>query len=138
MNKLIESILGGYDFFAFLGFLFWALIGAYILVQFNANNRDVISVRTPVSFSWAFWFKDNVRRVVFNGVLIIVAIRFSKDITGREINEFWSLVIGLSSDGLALLLNQFKIIKLSGTAKPDNPAPDIREEMRAIKKEDHL
>lgn len=138
MSKLIESILGGYDFFTFLGFLFWALIGAYIVVQFNANNRDVISVRTPVSFSWGFWFKDNVRRVVFTSVLIITTVRFSKDITGREINEFWSLVIGLSSDGLALLLNQFKIIKLSGTAKPDNPAPDIREEMRAIKKEDHL
>ena len=122
MNTLlsIKSFLGGYSIGEFASLFAWALIGAYILVQFNINSRDPNSVRTPVKFSWKFWIKDNLRRVVFNGVLIIVTLRFSKEITGKELNEFWALVIGLSSDGLAQLLNTFKMVKLSGTVKPPN------------------
>ena len=122
MNILlsIKSFLGGYSIGEFASLFAWALIGAYILVQFNINSRDPNSVRTPVKFSWKFWIKDNLRRVVFNGVLIIVTLRFSKEITGKELNEFWALVIGLSSDGLAQLLNTFKMVNLSGTVKPPN------------------
>ena len=122
MNTLlsIKSFLGGYSIGEFASLFAWALTGAYILVQFNINSRDPNSVRTPVKFSWKFWIKDNLRRVVFNGVLIIVTLRFSKEITGKELNEFWALVIGLSSDGLAQLLNTFKMVKLSGTVKPPN------------------
>lgn len=118
MNTLmsIQQFLGGYTLGHFLSLFAWALIGAYILVQFNINNRDVSSQRTPVQFSWKFWIKDNLRRTIFNAVLILVTLRFSKEITGRELNEFWALVIGLSSDGLAQLVNSFKLMKLSGTA----------------------
>lgn len=114
----VKQLLGGYEFLQFLGFLFWALVGAYILMQIHANTRDVKSARTPVQWSWKTFAKDNVRRIFFNLVLIIVVIRFSKETTGRSINDFWALVIGLSSDGLAMLLQSFNIAKLSGTIKP--------------------
>lgn len=114
--NLLSFLNSGYTLGQFASFFGWALVGAYILVQSGINNRDPNSSRTPTEFSWKFWFRDNARRVAFNGVLILVAIRFSKEITGKDINEFWAFVIGLSSDGLAQLINYFKISKLTGTA----------------------
>lgn len=112
-----DAVLGGYNVGRFLGFVFWAIVGAYITVQFTANRRDPSSTRTPEKFSWRFWFRDNARRVLFVLVCILTTLRFSQDITGRELNEFWSLVIGLSFDLLAVVLNNLRLVKLIGTAK---------------------
>jgi hypothetical protein len=117
MQKLMQALLGGQDVWTFLGYVAWALIGAFIMVQIHANSRDPKSQRTPVKFSWAFWLRDNGRRALFSLVLIMVAIRFSPEIFGKEINHFWALIIGLSSDGLALLINGFKIANLTGYKK---------------------
>ncbi len=120
ITELYFMLLGGFSFWKFVGLFLWALVGAYILVQMHNNTREPLSARTPIKFTWGFWFRDNVRRVVFTGVMIIVVIRFSIEITGRPINEFWALVIGMSSDGLALFLNKFNLVKLIGTVKgPD-------------------
>lgn len=122
MKNFLYHLLGGYEPLAFLQLLIWALVGTYILMQIHANQRDVKSYRTPVQWSWRVFFKDNLRRILFNLVLIVVTIRFSKEITGKEISDFWALVIGLSSDGLALLIQSFNIAKLSGTfSKQDTP-----------------
>lgn len=128
-----QMVLGGYNFGQFLGFTFWALIGAYLLMQFKANKRDVISSRTPVEWSWRFFIFDNLRRITFNLVMILVVIRFSVDITGREINEFWALVIGLSSDGLALLLSHFNLLNLTKTSRTPGNTPDFRREVTETK-----
>lgn len=117
MQTLKSSIFGGIDPWHFLGLTLWALIGAYILIQINNNSRDPSSSRTPVKFTWRVWFMDNLRRVVFNLILILVTIRFSPELTGKEVNEFWALLIGFSSDGIAILLNKFKIMNLIGTYK---------------------
>jgi len=117
MNEFNQSLFGGYTLGQFAGLLFWALIGAYILLQYDAQTRDVQDLKTPTNFSWKFWLNDNWRRIVFNLVLIMTCIRFSKEVTGMDINEFTALVIGLSSDVLAQLLSKFKIVNLKGTAK---------------------
>jgi hypothetical protein len=152
MHEFNQAVLGGYSLGKFAGLFFWALVGAYVLIQIHNNSRNPASSRTPVAFSWSFWFRDNARRVVFNLVLILVAIRFSQDLisllnkagisTGgaTEINEFWAFVIGLSSDLLAQGANKLRLINLIGTAfinakdaekdaeklsKPDDPAAGI-------------
>lgn len=114
-EHLINSIFGGYDGWQFAGFVLWSLVGAFIMINLQSHTRDPKSPRTPNCFSWSFWLLDNGRRVVFNLVLIIAVIRFSKDITGHEINDFWAFAIGLSSDGLAILVNKFKLVNLIGT-----------------------
>jgi hypothetical protein len=90
----------------------------------------VISTRTPVKFSWSFFLRDNVRRIFFNLILIVVAIRFTTELTGKAINEWHSFLIGLSSDGIAWALNHFRLWKLSGTAVQKNPPPDLAAEIR--------
>ena len=124
-----QMVLGGYTVGQFFGFFFWALVGVYLLMQFKANSRDVISPRTPTSWSWRFFITDNVRRIVFNAIMILTTIRFSTDITGRQINEFWALVIGLSSDGLALILAHFRIINLTKASQTPGNTPDFRREV---------
>lgn len=125
MKQLQTSLFGSLDPWFFLGLFCWGIVGAYILIQLNANRRDPQSSRTPVLFSWRVWFKDNFPRVIFNLVLIFVFIRFIPDIKEQfptalgwmRVNEFTALIIGFSSDGLALLLNKFNIVKLVGTYK---------------------
>lgn len=129
MKEFNEAVLGGYNLGHFIGLFFWALIGAYILMQLNANQRNPSSSRTPIAFSWSFWLRDNIGRVVFNLVLILVAIRFSTDLIElinkvgistagvTKINEFWALVIGLSSDLLAQGANKLRLVKLIGSAQ---------------------
>lgn len=112
-----DAVLGGYNIGRFLGFVFWAIIGAYITVQFTANRRDPSSSRTPEKFSWGFWIRDNSRRVAFVMACILTTLRFSQDITGKELNEFWALVIGLSFDLLAIILNNLRLVKLIGLVK---------------------
>lgn len=126
MKEFNDAVLGGYNLGQFAGLLFWALIGAYILIQFNANTRDPKAARTPVKFSWSFWIRDNARRAIFNLVLILTSIRFSQEITGKPINEFWALVIGLSSDLLAQALNKFRLVNLIGTTSKN--VDDIRKD----------
>lgn len=110
-----SSIFGAYTAWQYAGFVLWALVGAFIMVNLQAHSRDPKSLRTPNKFSWQFWIVDNGRRIAFNLVLILVVIRFSKEITNREINDFQALIVGLSSDGLAILINKFKLANLIGT-----------------------
>ena len=124
MKEFNQAVLGGYTIGHFAGLLLWAIVGAYIIIQFNANTRDPKSDRTPVKFSWIFWFRDNVRRVIFNLVLIITALRFGPDMVKKifnqdvvKINEFWALIIGLSSDLLALAFNKLRPVNLIGTSQ---------------------
>lgn len=114
-QKFIESVLGGYDPGAFAGFVFWALVGTFLIVNIHAQRRDPGSNRTPFCFSWKYWLRDNPRRILFNLACILTTIRFSQDITGRSITDFWALVIGLSFDLLAIGLDKLRIIKLIGT-----------------------
>jgi hypothetical protein len=114
-KQVYTSILGGYDLGTFIGFVFWALVGAFILVNIHAQTRDPLSSRTDIKFKWSTWLRDNIRRTAFNLTLILVVVRFSQDLTGRAISDFWAFVIGFSSDGLALLLNKFRIVNLIGT-----------------------
>jgi hypothetical protein len=122
-KTFFESLSGGYDPGQFLGFFAWALIGAFIMICIQTQSRDPKSLRTPVKFSWIFWLRDNVRRVVFNIVLILVCIRFSQEVLGKPISDFGSLIIGLSLDGLAILINKFKLANLIGTSSGSAGTP---------------
>lgn len=116
-QSLINRLCGGYNGTEFLFFVFWAMVGAFIMINIHAQTRDPKAIRTPVCFSWRIWLHDNFRRVIFNLTLILVTIRFSKEVTGKEINDFWAFVIGLSFDAIAILLNKFNLVNLIGTLK---------------------
>jgi hypothetical protein len=98
MNEISTALLGPFTFGHFLALLLLALIGAALSLLLQTTNRDVHSERSPVRFSWRFFICDNSRRFATSILLILVALRFTKDLFGFEITEFWALAIGFVND----------------------------------------
>lgn len=85
----------------FSGLVFFAIIGVFVSLLIQTTKRDVTSTNTPFGFSWSFLFSDNVKRLVLSILLIYLALRFTPDIIGMQVNNFVAFSIGLSFDKLA-------------------------------------
>lgn len=87
----------------FAAFLF-ALIGVWLRALLTTAKRDPLKDRSPVEFSWKFFFNDNVKRFVKSGVttliVIFLSIRFFKELTGTgdELLMLYSLGVGFGID----------------------------------------
>lgn len=85
----------------FAAFIF-ALVGLAIRALVIAQYRDPASPRTPQQWSWAFWRKDNLPRLLNSAALtilvIFVSIRFVNELTGKELSMFYALGLGLFFD----------------------------------------
>lgn len=104
MKQFISTLLGGQTASAFAALLFFALLGAAISMLLHTTKRDPNSTATPIRFSWLFFIEDNWKRAITSLLLIYVALRFTPDIIGVTINEFWAIAIGLCNDKLAELI----------------------------------
>lgn len=54
--------------------------------------------------------KDNWQRITLNAILMVVTIRFCKEITGMDLNMFVALLLGVSYDKLGELLRNKKVL----------------------------
>lgn len=109
-------IFGNMDFNMFVASLLFALVGVLISLLLHATTRDQNSESTPVKFSFLFMLKDNWKRILLSIILVIVTIRFLKELTGLELNMFFSLCIGLVYDKLAeYLKSKSDILKVNRT-----------------------
>lgn len=110
MEKFLFNVLGTADYPYFFSTVFFSLLGVFISLLIHALHRDSLSPRTPVWFSWNFLFSDNLIRLIGSGLcsllLIFVAIRFTKELLGLELNFFVALLIGFCSDKLAQKLKE--------------------------------
>jgi hypothetical protein len=107
---MIKHLLGGLNPDQFAACVFFALVGVVISLLIHATNRDKNAPRTPVKFSFSFLLADNWQRILLNLLMILVTLRFCKEITGYDINMFVALVIGLAYDKLGELLRNKCII----------------------------
>ena len=107
----IEKLLGINDLWSFLIYVFWASIGVLLCLLLNAAKRDLPEHRSPTKFSWKFLIYDNIRRLTIAFILILVSLRFSKEIFGLEQNAFTAFIIGFSSDSLARVIQNKKMLK---------------------------
>ena len=78
-----------------------AVIGALIMLRFEAAKRDKSSKNTPYQFSAWFLFRDNAMRILTSLLLIYVGIRFSNLIFGSEVTFYTALGIGASLDKIS-------------------------------------
>ena len=101
MKQFLNIVIGTDDFVSFLGLVFFALLGVFLGLLLNTTKRDINSESTPFEFSWKFLLSDNVKRIVAGLILIYLSLRFTNEIFGVSINNFWSVCIGLASDQLA-------------------------------------
>jgi hypothetical protein len=85
----------------FLGLIFFALVGVMLSLLLQTTARNPNSESTPFKFSWKFLWKDNVKRILASIVLIYVALRFSPQLIGVDITEFFAFAIGFGLDKLS-------------------------------------
>jgi hypothetical protein len=107
---MLEHIFGTTDISKFIACVIFSLVGVTISLLVHSTSRDKNSINTPVKFSFSFLIRDNWRRIVLNLLLVLVTIRFCKEVTGMELNMFVSLMIGLTYDKLGELLRNKGVI----------------------------
>lgn len=107
-----SQLIGSLTFDQFFAAFLFAVIGLALSLLIQANNRDIKAPSTPVQFSYKFLIADNWRRILLSFLLIVVTIRFFKEITGKDLSMFLSLGIGFGLDKIAeLLKNQLSIFQ---------------------------
>ena len=94
MNKFLNLILGTTDVPTYLAGLLFALIGLSFYFYGKVRKRNALSEATPFSFSFKFFFRDNLIDIVFSLLAIFLALRFSVEYAGAEVTMFYSLGIG--------------------------------------------
>ena len=131
MGELFEMLLGGYTIWQTIGFYFFMFLGITTYSLLEVQNRDIDSKNTPRYFSWKFWYKDNIKRYIATILFLYIQFRFFKELTGNDLSEYTSFLLGFSSDGLVgmkkkstkfLHSNREKIIK-NGSYETTKQAP---------------
>lgn len=107
---MIQYIFGTTDISKFSACVFFALVGVVISLLIHSTNRDKDSMRTPFKFRWSVLIDDNSQRILLNLLLILVTLRFCKELTGLDLNMFVSLTIGVMYDKLSEWLRNKCII----------------------------
>lgn len=95
----------------FAGFVF-ALLGVLLNALLKTSTRDPLNTRTPVEFSWKFFWSDNVKRFINSGVttliVIFLSLRFFKELTGVQdsVSMIYCFGVGFSIDKAILALKK--------------------------------
>jgi len=111
MEQFLEQFLGTKDTLGFGVSYLIAVIGALIMLRFEASKRDKASKNTPYAFNPWFLLRDNLIRIFTSLLLIYVGIRFSDLIFGSEITFYTALVIGASLDKISQWLKNISARK---------------------------
>lgn len=101
MKEFITAVLGTDSIIAFITLAFFAFVGVMLSLLMQTTKRDPTSVNTPFEFSWKFLMSDNAKRFLAGVILIYLALRFTPELFGIKINEFWAFGIGFGSDKIA-------------------------------------
>lgn len=101
-----ERILGSSDHGLLAASFIYAIIGHCIVLLLGTTLRDPSSLNSPKDFSLKYLIYDNFKRIATVVLLIVVSLRFSPDLLGRQLNEFTGFLVGIGLDGVALLLKQ--------------------------------
>ena len=95
--------------FVAAGFTF-AILGVLLSLRLHVMNRDELSTRTPVKFSWSFFFADNIMRILTALALIFIALRFMEEWLGAKPTMWLSFIIGFGLDKFAQFLKNQNIL----------------------------
>jgi hypothetical protein len=106
MKSLIDSLLGGQEPHVFIANFIFAMLGVLLTLLASSTFRNVESERTPKQFSWKFFLSDNVKRILAGIILIYLALRFTQDIFGIQVSNWFAVVIGILHDSLAWIVKE--------------------------------
>jgi hypothetical protein len=110
LSELSHYLLGDISGAAWVASLVFALTGVAISLLYSIDKRDKLSIRTPRKFSLLFLLSDNSHRIALNILLILVFLRFTPELIGKELTMWLALLVGLAFDRLASILREKKLI----------------------------
>jgi hypothetical protein len=112
MKTFIQEILGDLSIMQFAVSLFWAIWGIMLVLLYDSTTRKPLKNNSPVPFSLSYFIKDNLKKTLLSLMLIITAIIFCKQVLNVDLNNWYSLGIGLSFDIITLILKKkFSFLK---------------------------
>lgn len=101
MEEFKTALFGAYSWGQLLGFMWFIFIGYLYNYLNETSDRDKASTKTPVKWSWRFWFYDNWRRYLVSILATYIFFRFYIDFTGHELTYFECALIGIVGDNIA-------------------------------------
>lgn len=106
-NYLIE-LLGEKPIVVWATSFTFVLIGVLISLPIAAQKRDKKSSNTPTKFNVPFLFRDNIIRVLGSIFMTFAIIRFGEEFTGKELDYFGCLLLGLSFDQVLVFVEAWQ------------------------------
>lgn len=103
-NEIIVFLIGNNTLSFLIAGVIFAIIGAIVSLLIDVVKREPNSPNSPVNFSFRHLIKDNYKKFFLSLLLILLSIRFCKEIFNIEPNMFICFIIGLISDQLALIV----------------------------------
>ncbi len=112
MNNFIQHLIGTTDAASFAASFVFAVVGIILSLKLHSKKRNKADASTPYRFSIKFLLLDNIDRISFSLLLIFVALRFCKELTGMQLNMFVAFGLGFGLDKIVQ-----KLKALSFTAR---------------------
>lgn len=110
-TELLSYLSGGMTPAYLLASMLFVAIGAVLNIGLDVFNRDKKSTNTPEMFSWAFFFRDNILRFLFNVLAAYSIVRFFSDVfPGLKFSLPWAWMLGLASDWMWVALRELKYL----------------------------
>lgn len=102
-NDFLTNVIGTAPLGELLASIFYAFVGAFMLMLSQAATRDPLTKRTPFCWQWSYFFNDNTKRMLRNLFFIVIAVRFSQEFLGAKATMYGAFLIGLGSDKISEL-----------------------------------
>lgn len=104
--KFSQYLLGPTDPALFSACVFFAAIGVVLMLLIGTTMRNKDSEQSPLGFSWKYLRSDNAKRIYANVIVVLLALRFTPELFGFDLSVWKALCIGMSSDGIMLIIKQ--------------------------------
>lgn len=104
------AFLNGIPVGALVAAFVFALLGVLLNALLKTAKRDPLTDKSPVQFSWSFFWNDNVKRFLKSAlitlIVIFVSIRFFKELTGagNELSMLYAFGVGFGIDRAIIAL----------------------------------
>lgn len=101
-KDFFDAFLAGMSAGTLLAGFAFAIIGVALSLLLDTTTRNPMSERSPVVFSWQFFWSDNFLRIIKSIVttilVIFISLRFAKNIIGADATPFYAFGVGFGLD----------------------------------------
>ena len=101
-HQILSDFLGSLSIVNYIVAFAFVLIA--LIAKWTYKTLDSVknSPKTPMQFSWGYWWKDNIYpklvSFVSNVISVFIILRFSNDVIGQNFSYFFAVLVGFGLD----------------------------------------